>query len=67
VYKRGTAVEQVNSWLDVFFELEYPFIRGLEKMKLRCSLGLCVMFAIELGRVRQKREEKLRSLVKAAA
>jgi hypothetical protein len=25
------------------------------------------MFAIELGRVRQKREEKLRSLVKAAA
>ena len=42
-------------------------IRELEKMNLRCALALGVMLAMALGRVRQKQEKKLRSLVKAAA
>jgi hypothetical protein len=66
-YKKRTAVERVNSRLDVSFGFEHHFIRGLEKMKLRCCLALCVMLAMALGRVRQKQQEKLRSLVRAAA
>lgn len=66
-YKKRTAVERVNSRLDVSFGFEHHFIRGIEKMKLRCSLALCVMLAMALGRIKEKQQEKLRSLVKAAA
>ena len=66
-YKKRTAVERVNSRLDVSFGFERHFIRGLEKMKLRCGLALCVMLAMALGRVKEKQQDKLRSLVKAAA
>jgi hypothetical protein len=66
-YKKRTAVERVNSRLDVSFGFEHHFIRGLKKMKLRCCLALCVMLAMALGRVKEKQQEKLRSLVKAAA
>jgi hypothetical protein len=34
-------VKRVNSRLDVSFGFEQQFIRGLAKMKLRCSLALC--------------------------
>ena len=66
-YKKRTAVERVNSRLDVSFGFEHHFIRGLKKMKLRCALALCVMLAMALGRVKEKQQEKLRSLVQAAA
>lgn len=66
-YKKRTAVERVNSRLDVSFGFERHFIRGLEKMKLRCALALCVMLAMALGRVKEKQQDKLRSLVRAAA
>jgi hypothetical protein len=67
VYKKRTAVERVNSRLDVSFGFEHHFIRGLKKMKLRCCLALCVMLAMALGRVKEKQQDKIRSLVKAAA
>ena len=35
-------------------------------MRLRCSLALVVMLAMALGRVREKRKDKMRSLVRAA-
>lgn len=66
-YKKRTAVERVNSRLDVSFGFEHHFIRGLEKMKLRCCLALCVMLAMALGRVKERQQDKIRSLVKAAA
>jgi hypothetical protein len=66
-YKKRTAVERVNSRLDVSFGFEHHFIRGLKKMKLRCCLALSVMLAMALGRVKEKQQDKLRSLVKAAA
>jgi len=66
-YKKRTAVERVNSRLDVSFGFEHHFIRGLAKMKLRCCLALCVMLAMSLGRVKEKQQDKIRSLVKAAA
>lgn len=66
-YKKRTAVERVNSRLDVSFGFERHFIRGIEKMKLRCALALCVMLAMALGRVKERQQDKIRSLVKAAA
>ena len=35
-------------------------------MELRCSLALCVMLAMALGRIRENQEELIRSLVKSA-
>ena len=66
IYKKRTSVERVNSRLDVSFGFEEHFIRGLSKMELRCSLALCVMLAMALGRIRENQEELIRSLVKSA-
>lgn len=60
------GVERVNARLDEAYGFEKHFIRGLQKMKLRCVLALTVMLAMAVGRLRQKQGENLRSLVKAA-
>lgn len=65
-YKKRTAVERVNSRLDLSFGFERHFIRGLAKMRLRVGLALSVMLAMALGRVRENQEDKIRSLVRAA-
>jgi hypothetical protein len=67
IYRKRTAVERVNSRLDVSFGFERHYIRGLQKMQLRCSIALCVMLAMALGRIREKQKEKMRSLVQAVA
>ncbi len=64
-YKKRTAVERVNSRLDVSFGFEHHFIRGLKKMRLRMGLALVVMLAMALGRAKEKRLDMLRSLVRA--
>jgi len=66
LYKKRTAVERVNSRLDVSFGFEQHFIRGQEKMHFRCSLALCIMLAMAVGRVKEKRPDLIRSLVKTA-
>jgi hypothetical protein len=66
LYAKRGAVERVNSRLDCSFGLEHHFVRGLDKMKLKCTLALSVMLAMALGRIKEKRREHLRSLVKAA-
>jgi hypothetical protein len=66
IYKKRTAVERVNSRLDVSFGFEQHYIRGLQKMELRCSIALCVMLAMALGRVKQKKHDYIRSLVQVA-
>jgi hypothetical protein len=38
---------------------------GLDKMKLNCRLALSVMLAMALVRIKEKRRERLRSLVKS--
>jgi len=65
-YRKRTSVERVNSRLDVSFGFERHFIRGLEKMKVRCGIALIVMLAMALGRIREKQRDKMRSLVRAA-
>jgi len=66
LYRKRTAVERVNSRLDVSFGFERHFIRGLGKMRLRMGLALVVMLAMACGRVKEKQKDKMRSLVEAA-
>ena len=62
-YAKRTAVERVNSRLDVSFGFEVHTIRGLAKMKLRSALALVVMLAMAVGAIRSKQAYKMRSLV----
>jgi hypothetical protein len=64
-YNKRTAVERVNSRLDVSFGFERHFIRGLQKMEIRVALALCVMLAMAVGRIKGQRQELMRSLVKS--
>lgn len=66
-YKGRTAVERVNSRLDVSFGFEKHFIRGQKKMELRVGLALCVMLAMAVGRIKEKDQELMRSFVKNPA
>jgi len=66
VYKHRAAVERVNNRLDVSFGFEQHFIRGHAKMRLRMGLALMVMLAMAYGRVKEKQQDKMRSLVGAA-
>jgi hypothetical protein len=66
-YKERTAVERVNSRLDVSFGFEKHFIRGQKKMEIRIGLALCVMLAMAVGRIKEKHQELMRSLVKSPA
>jgi len=67
LYDKRTSVERVNSRIDMSFGFERHYIRGLQKMNLRCGLALTVMLAIAVGRLRQKHPELMRSLVKSVA
>ena len=65
-YDRRTAVERVNSRLDVSFGFEKHTIRGLKKMSTRCCVALAVMLAMAVGRIKVNQSEAMRSLLKAA-
>lgn len=67
LYAGRTAVERVNSRLDNVFGFENHTIRGLTKMRVRCTLALAVMLAMALGRIRANQEKAMRSLLKPAA
>lgn len=64
-YRKRTAVERVNSRLDEAYGFEKHFIRGKQKMELRCTLALMAMLAMAVGRIREKQGINLRSLVAA--
>jgi hypothetical protein len=66
-YDQRTAVERVNSRLDVSFGFERHFIRGQKKMEIRVGLALCVMLAMAVGRIKEQRQELMRSLVRSPA
>lgn len=65
-YNHRSAVERVNSRLDVSFGFEQHFVRGHKKMRLRCGLALTVMLAMAVGRIKANQRDRLRSLVKPA-
>jgi hypothetical protein len=66
-YAHRTAVERVNSRLDVSCGFEHHTIRGMAKMRARCGLALLVMLGMALGRTRQQHPEHIRSLVRSSA
>jgi hypothetical protein len=61
-YARRTAVERVNSRIDRVLGFELHFIRGQAKMEARVTLGLVVLLAMALGRIRADQAELMRSL-----
>jgi hypothetical protein len=65
-YKKRTAVERVNSRLDVSFGFERHFIRGQKKKEIRVGLALCVMLAMAVGRIKEQQIELMCSLVKSS-
>jgi hypothetical protein len=66
IYKGRTAVERVNSRLDVSFGFEARRMRGQAKMDLLTTMALMVMNGIAVGRIKTGQSEKMRSLVGAA-
>lgn len=67
IYNGRTAVERVNSRIDLSFGFEHHFIRGKAKMTLRVGLALLVMLSMALARIKRDQEKDMRSLIKQAA
>ena len=63
-YNRRSALERINSRIDRVYGMESHFVRGRERMELRCNLVVAVMMATALGHVRAGRPEMMRSLVR---
>jgi hypothetical protein len=66
LYNMRSSVERVNSRIDVSFGFEERTTRGLAKTTLRYTIALSVMNAMAVGRIREKRPDLMRSLVRAA-
>ena len=60
-YNKRTAVERVNSRLDVSFGFENHTVRGLKKMKVKAGLALSVMLSMAIGHIKENRLHKIRS------
>jgi hypothetical protein len=67
LYRRRTAVERVNSRLDVSYGFERHFIRGMAKMRVRVGMALVVMLAMALGSIELGAQYRMRSLVWSTA
>jgi len=67
VYDGRTAVEGVNSRIDLSFGFEHHVIKGKEKMTVRVGLALLVMLSMALARIKRDQEQDMRSLIKRAA
>jgi len=66
LYKKRTAVERVNSRLDVSFGFENHTIRGQKKMSMRVSLAFIIMLSLAVGWTKEGRPDLIRSLVRSA-
>jgi len=62
-YNKRTAIERVNSRLDVSFGFEKHTTRGMKKMRLKVGLAMVVMLSLAVGAIQSGRKEKMRSLV----
>ena len=66
LYATRTAVERVNSRLDVSFGFEIRRVRGIKKMNLMSVLAFSVMNALAVSSIAAKKPRLMRSLVRAA-
>jgi len=65
LYNKRTAVERVNSRLDVSFGFEHHTIRGHKKMSVRVTIAFIIMLSLAVGWTKEGRSDLIRSLVKA--
>lgn len=61
-YKKRTAVERVNSRIDLCYGFNKHKIRGQRKLELKMGISLCIMLATAVGHIKAEREERMRSL-----
>jgi len=66
LYAERTAVERVNSRLDVSFGFEARRVRGTRKMNLLTTLAFAVMDTLAVASIEENRPDRMRSLVWAA-
>lgn len=66
-YDRRSAVERVNSRLDVSFGFERHYIRGIKKMTFRTAFALVIMLALAVGWIEAGHPERMRSLCASQA
>lgn len=66
IYASRTAVERVNSRLDVSFGFEIRRVRGKDKMELFATIAFAVMNALAVGSIKENRPERMRSLIRAS-
>jgi len=66
IYAGRTAVERVNSRLDVSFGFETRRVRGMNKMTMMATLSFAVMNALATGSIAAEKPQLMRSLVRAA-
>jgi hypothetical protein len=66
LYKGRTAVERVNSRLDVSFGFEIRRVRGKGKMDLLTTIAFVIMDALAVASIKEGKPKLIRSLVKAA-
>lgn len=64
LYAKRTAVERVNSRLDVSFMFEDHYIRGKTKMKLRVGIAVIIMLALAYSAIKANARDQMRSLVR---
>ena len=62
-YNRRSALERINNRIDNSFCFEQHYIRGIEKMKVRVGLAMCVMMSMAVGHIKAGRPDQMRSLV----
>ena len=65
LYKKRTAVERVNSRLDVSFGFEHHTIRGQKKMSMRVTLAFIIMLSLSVGWIKEGKPDLIRSFVRA--
>jgi transposase len=67
LYAGRTAVERVNSRLDVSFGFEIRRVRGIKKMGMMAALAFAVMSTLAVSSIKRGKPELMRSLVRQAA
>jgi hypothetical protein len=65
-YNKRTALERINSRIDVAYKFENHTIRGLDKMKICVDITMIIMMTIAIENIKLGRMDKIRSLTKCA-
>jgi len=66
MYNKRTALERINSRLDMGYEYEEHTIRGKDKMEMSINISMSVMMTIALVNYKLGKKDKMRSLVNCA-